>query len=374
MTNPIFTNAIRHGGDIQRALELYGGKTDEWLDLSTGISPWSYPVPALNDSLWRDLPSSNQALITAASRYYGCAESQIITTPGSQLAIRLIPQFLDQKQTVAIPLIGYQEHAKSWQIADHLVTPYRDFSHLQQLVNSEKVANVVLINPNNPSGEKVSPEQLSGLSKNLVGLLLIDEAFSDVDPSSSVCSKATSADSNIVVLKSLGKFFGLAGARVGFAIGVHPIVAKLNQLLSPWSMSGPSIKLAASALNDTDWQVMQRQRITENAEKQKFVLGSIKHTMTDYRLKEHGLFFSVFGQHSDLTDLHTRMAEQKIWTRLGDPYVGQNQNKLNWLRLSLAGDHLHRLSVALKTININKTCTNDLLPTNYYRPTMADEL
>jgi len=353
LNRSLVKSEIRHGGDLHQALELYGGSIDQWVDLSTGISPWSYPAPAFNESAWRQLPPSNRVLIAAASAYYECDKSHIICTPGSQLAIRLIPHLLEQKQVVAIPLIGYQEHANSWQMAGHSVRRYRDYKHLLELIHTEAITNAVVINPNNPTAEKVAPSSLKILSDEISGILLVDEAFSDTDPSNSVCREPFNTSSNMIVLRSIGKFFGLAGARIGFVIGIHPIVTQLNQLLSPWSISGPSLKLASLALSDTQWQAKQRQRISENAQRQRLVLDSIKRTDCNYSYKDQSLFFSVFASHSAITSLHTAFAEQKIWTRLGDPYLDQGEEQLNWLRLSLVGERLDRLAKALVTININ---------------------
>lgn len=350
---------VRHGGDLHTAIERYGGPASQWLDLSTGISPWSYPIPPFDKSTWHCLPDNNKTLLTSASNYYGCDSSQIITTPGSQLAIRLIPQILDKKQSVAIPLIGYQEHAVSWQIAGHAVLRYRDKLELRNLVDKQAVSSVVTINPNNPTGEVFSTKFLRTISANLTGILLVDEAFSDLDDSRSMLSTSDSIE-NVVILKSIGKFFGLAGARVGFAIGDHSVVEKLNQLLAPWSIAGPAIKVATSALDDTQWQAKQRARIITHAHAQSLVLNSIAGLLPDSKYNDQGLFFSIFAQSKAITRLHTHLAERRIWARLGDTFVGDNRRKLNWLRLSLAANQLDRLSSVLKSANINSYPTTSL--------------
>jgi cobalamin biosynthetic protein CobC len=342
---------VRHGGDLENAIQHYGGAAHEWLDLSTGISPWNYPTPKIEPSTWRTLPSPDKQLIAAASAYYQCRVSDIAVTPGSQLAIRLIPQLIQEKQPVAIPLIGYQEHANSWQLANHKVIRYRNFNELDDLVSNNLVSNVVVINPNNPTAERLSATDLEKISSILSGLLIVDEAFSDLDIDQPSGRARLHPDGNVIVLKSIGKFFGLAGARIGFAIGTHPIVNQLQTLLSPWSVAGPSMEIATLALNDRQWQRSQIMRINLHAEQQRLAMAVIKQHEPNCRLLDQGLFFSVFGQNDRIVKLHDHLAREKIWARLGDSFVDpsfdNSPQQLNWLRLSLAGDQLNRLSAAL---------------------------
>ncbi|MFT6098855.1 MAG: cobalamin biosynthetic protein CobC [Arenicella sp.] len=348
---------VRHGGDLENAITRYGGAVHEWLDLSTGISPWNYPIPQFESSTWRTLPSPETQLIAAASAYYRCLVCDIAVTPGSQLAIRLIPQLLNtalgkKMHAVAIPLIGYQEHANSWQLANHKVIRYRNFDELDTLVSDNLVSDVVVINPNNPSAERLSAAGLEKISSMLSGLLIVDEAFSDleVDYNQHSSLKPLHHNDNVIVLKSIGKFFGLAGARVGFAVGTHPIVHQLQTLLSPWSVAGPSMEVATLALNDRQWQRSQIKRIKLHAEQQRLAMAVIKQNEPNCRIMDQSLFFSVFGENDRIVGLHEHLARMKIWARLGDPYVDpfvDHSEQLNWLRLSLAGDQLDRLSAAL---------------------------
>jgi cobalamin biosynthetic protein CobC len=259
---------------------------------------------------------------------------------------------------VAIPLIGYQEHANSWQLAGHKVIRYSNFDHLDGLLADNTinsiVNSVVVINPNNPTAEQLPAARLKKISSMLSGLLIVDEAFSDLDLDHSQSSTARSSclNSNIIALKSIGKFFGLAGARVGFAIGAHPIVGQLQMLLSPWSIAGPSMDIAALALSDRQWHRSHITRIKLHAQQQRLAMAVIKQRSPNCRIVDQNLFFSLFDQHDRMVKLHHHLAQEKIWARLGDPFVdplaNQSQKQVNWLRLSLAGDQLERLSAALK--------------------------
>ena len=136
MAHKIASDQPRHGGNIGDALKIYGGQTKDWLDLSTGISPWAYPTSNIELGLWHRLPAAPDSLIAAASIYYNCEPSKIGISPGTQLAIRLLPSLLTHRQRVAIPRVGYQEHRYAWQRVGHQVFDYDSFDGLNTLADT----------------------------------------------------------------------------------------------------------------------------------------------------------------------------------------------------------------------------------------------
>lgn len=348
----------RHGGNLDLAIKQFGGTTKDWIDLSTGISPWVYPIPEIDADLWRELPTSDEALVRVAADYYQTQADRICLTPGSQLAIRILPTLV-QHQRIAIPLIGYQEHRYAWEKAKHTVILYRDFEELTDLLESDKIDSAVLINPNNPSNELIPKEDVLKLTKSLSGLLVVDEAFADFKG----CQMAQDSNSvssygeydNLIVIRSIGKFFGLAGARIGFLIGQHDILDQLKMLFTPWSISAPAQFVAQTALADTNWQDQQDARIRQQsnvleASLQTFILEN----NLDLEVRSNGLFTSLFGSDSSTKLLNLFLAENQIWTRIGDTFtstLGPDKRPQNWLRLSLPGDHLNRLQHTLNTFN-----------------------
>lgn len=332
----------KHGGDSHNALRDYGGVKADWLDLSTGISPWVYPIPKIEADLWRELPSPPSKLLAIAAKYYDCSVDAINVTPGSQLAIRLLPTLVSQRGSVAIPELGYQEHAYSWQRAGHQILRYRSVDDLTSLVAKKQVQHAVVINPNNPSGQIIQRAKLIALAAQFPGLLLVDEAFADLDDSNSLCRN--SALSNIVILRSIGKFFGLAGARVGFVITEHKLGDELARLLSPWSVNAAAQRISELALKDTHWQTMQRQRVVRQSSELKQLLNK---SLPSFSNKSHGLFTTLFSNPNDIKILHKRFAEKQIWTRLGEA----NCQQQDWLRLSLPGDNMSKFKTALAAIN-----------------------
>ena len=334
----------QHGGNLDLAIAQYGGHAEDWLDLSTGISPWSYPLPKIDATLWHQLPTEPSTLRQAAADYYGCAFKRVVVTPGSQLAIRLLPGLLPHPSSVAIPLTGYQEHQYAWQRAGHRIYCYQDISGLNSLIANQQVAHAVVINPNNPTTQSLNNTELRQVATALSGVLLIDEAFADTAPSS--MTDQLEAIENLLILRSPGKFFGLAGARVGFLLSCHPLANQLKTLLMPWSLSAPACFVVESALRDRQWQAVQRHRIQQAREGLEQQLSRvIDHGDTALDLRAEALFCSVFGAAQPLRDLHHALAKRKIWTRLNAP-----QEPVPWLRIGLPGPAQSRFAAVLNDV------------------------
>src|SRR5581483_2833826 len=204
---------LEHGGQLLRAAERYGLPRERWLDLSTGINPVAWeggPVPLAS---WNRLPEEGDGLLEAAEAYYKAPE--VLPVCGSQAAIQALPR-LRARSRVGVPALGYNEHAYRWKQAGHDVLPLE----LADLATALDALDVVLVcNPNNPTGERVRPAELLVWHERLSsrgGWLIVDEAFADSTPENSVARFAQR--DGLIVLRSLGKFFGLAGARVGFVL------------------------------------------------------------------------------------------------------------------------------------------------------------
>lgn len=247
----MFDGEVPHGGRLLAASRLHGIRLEAWLDLSTGVSPWPYPASGVPEASWARLPEVDDALLAAARRHLGTPA--VLPVAGTQAAIRALPR-LRRPSTVAVPHPGYGEHPEAWRRAGHLVIPLPPH-HLPDGVDV-----AVVVNPNNPTGHHHSPDVLLDLADCLArrgGWLVVDEAFTDpLDRSLSGAGPRP----GLVVLRSLGKFFGLPGARVGFVAAEEPLLRALAAELGPWTVAGPSRALAATALGDAAWQERQRRR------------------------------------------------------------------------------------------------------------------
>ena len=342
----------KHGGNLEDAIKQYGIKREDWIDLSSGVSPWAWPFKSLPENTWTDLPPSNQALLKNAASYYQCELNHIAVSPGSQLAIRLIAQQLPSS-TVAIPSLGYQEHRYSWQLAGHEIHYYRSLIELGSLISSNQVEHAVLINPNNPTGELVSANEVNNIAQKLTGLLVVDEAFMDLHQHSDDKdhqSAIKQPHENQIVLRSVGKFFGLAGLRVGFVIGTHPIVKGLSLLLEPWSLNHASQYITTKMLTDADWH--RSQAIKINAESKNFenIIRGFSHIMLNgFHISNGGLFITVFANKSSLNEIHTTLAKSGIWSRLHNP-----NDEHSWIRFSLTKQPMKCQDIFEKIISLKQ--------------------
>lgn len=242
---------LEHGGQLRAAAVRWSIPLADWLDLSAGIAPWSYPVPALPVEVWQRLPEDNDGLETTARDY--CGASHLLALPGSQAAIQLLPT-LFQAGRVAMPAPIYGEHPAVWQACGHTLVGWNDPADY-----------AVLCNPNNPTGQCFTRDELLERARAL-RLLVVDEAFIDAAPGESLAAVAgTTGAVNIIVLRSLGKFFGLAGARLGFASAAPALLGRLAAALGPWAVNHPARWVARHALADTGWQTAQRDRLQSAA-------------------------------------------------------------------------------------------------------------
>lgn len=247
---------LEHGGRLRHAALRYGIPAETWLDLSTGVSPFAWPVPAVPTAEWMRLPEDNDGLDEVACTYYGAP--RVLPVAGSQAAIQALP-LLRQASRVGVIAPGYNEHAHAWRREGHQV---EELPAQALLAEAGRFDVVVLIHPNNPGGESFDRADLLACHEQLAargGWLVVDEAFMDATPSESLC--AASSMEGLVVLRSAGKFFGLAGARAGFVAASPALLAALRERLGPWAVGGPSRYVLRHALADQAWHVMARERL-----------------------------------------------------------------------------------------------------------------
>ena len=260
--NPIDSTAaaLEHGGRLAEARHRFPGAPEPFIDLSTGINPTPYPFGALPPECWTRLPEpvAEAALRQAAARAYAVADpAMVVAAPGTQLLISLLPHLLPYR-TVAILAPTYGEHLASWRNAGAHATEITDLASPSPCV--------VLCNPNNPDGRRFDPAALLALADRLAardGLLIVDEAFADLEPGVSLAPALP--HTSILILRSFGKTYGLAGLRLGFALTAPDRATRLRHALGPWAISGPAAAIATEALADHAWLADQTTRLARSA-------------------------------------------------------------------------------------------------------------
>jgi cobalamin biosynthetic protein CobC len=296
---------LEHGGNLSTAVTRHGIPLEKWLDLSTGINPNHYPIPEIPPNLWHQLPNDEDGLVNIAANYYGCRS--LLPTSGSQAALQALPT-LRSLGTVAMLKPMYQEHAHAWQRCGHQVLSFSDLND-ESILNQADV--VLLCNPNNPTGKQFSTQDLLQLHAKLAsrgGWLVVDEAFMDATPEHSIAQH--SHLDGLFVLRSLGKFFGLAGVRVGFMLAADEQLKKLQESLGPWALTGPSRFIAKQALQDTAWQENTRNVLRDNSQRLATLLSQYELTPT----AGTALFQYVMTAQAEV--LHEKLAAKGVWVRL----------------------------------------------------------
>ena len=271
--------------------------------------------------MWQRLPLDGElaCLLSAARAYYQAPPAcPVVAAPGTQAIIQWLPR-LRKPGSVAVVGPTYAEHAHCWRRAGHTV---RDIDKLDDATGADVI---VVVNPNNPDGWQLHPATLTACADRLAkrgGLLVVDEAFGDVAMDKSMLP--TAPHQAIVVLRSLGKFFGLAGLRLGFAFGEAMLIEKLSDALGPWAVSGPALEIGRRALADTAWQSAARARLADEAARLDAVL-------TDHGLNVVGgtdLF--RLAEHTEADNLAERLARQGILVRTFE-------RRPDWIRFGLPG-------------------------------------
>lgn len=315
-----------HGGNIDAAEARFG--PGDWIDLSTGINRRPWPVPPLPDRAWQALPtaSAQSRLAETAARWLGCDPARLLPVAGASAAIQMIPRLLPPG-CAAVIAPSYNEHAASLRAAGWQI---EEVAGIEAMRGADLA---VLVNPNNPDGREWAPETLRRLAGD-VRHLLVDESFADPRPDLSL---AGAPPENALILRSFGKFWGLAGLRLGFVIANPALLASLSNAAGPWSVSGPALEIGTRAMADLDW--------AEDS--------ILYHTEASLRLDQMALdagwkqaggthLFRLY-QTPDAAIAQESLARAHIWTRRF-PY------SRHWLRLGVPGNRPEwdRLARALR--------------------------
>jgi len=320
---------LEHGGRLRKAALEYGIAETDWLDLSTGLAPWPFPIPDIEPRAWARLPENDDGLEQAACDYYSAAHA--LPVAGSQMAIQLLPR-LRRAGKVGVLSPCYAEHAEAWRRCGYIVREV-----LEQEVDFflDSLDVLVVVNPNNPTGLSLTPGRLLDWHTRLAsrgGWLVVDEAFMDNTPQLSLAPFTHQV--GLIVLRSFGKFFGLAGVRLGFVLAERKLLKLLAEQVGPWAVSGPTRVIGRACLLDTEGHACQRHRSEEASER-------LARLLEQQGFKPQGgcaLFQWLITEQAE--QLHEFMARQGILLRLfahnSSLRFGLPADEADWARLKQA--------------------------------------
>lgn len=311
-------------------MKLYPNAPMPWVDLSTGISPVPYPVGALPESVWNRLPepADVEALEAAARQAYGASPAAgVVAAPGTQALIQWLPRLFPVRR-VGILDFTYHEHETCWREAGAEVTTVASLAELAAFDIG------VVVNPNNPDGRMASPGALADLACTMAGRggrLIVDEAFMDFEGQTHSLAPCLPTD-GAIILRSFGKTYGLAGLRLGFALGSVEDCAQLRRALGPWSVSGPAIEIGRRALMDEAWRVRIAEGLGEHAARLDELLRRAGFEIVG------GTILFRLGRHPEAAALFNRLCRAGILTRPfqarpGLLRFGIPHRALDWARL-----------------------------------------
>jgi cobalamin biosynthetic protein CobC len=324
---------ISHGGGITAAARLFGGKPEDWLDLSTGINPNPVALPEIPVSAWHRLPDQHltERARRAAANYYRSGDILPLPVPGTQSVIQLLPRLVARAGRIAILSPTYGEYAKAFEAAGLIVDRISDLDAV-----TDAHSTVVAVNPNNPDGRVIGAERLRLMHDRLAardGFLVVDEAFGDTQPETSLAPLAA-AMPNLVIFRSFGKFFGLAGLRLGFVIAEASILDRFEDWLGPWAISGPALSVAASLLAEDAASIRACIAERRNALREVLSVAGLKVV--------GGTELFVLVADGQASDIYSHLGRHHILVRKFD-YAAE------WLRFGLCPDEYadRRLAGAL---------------------------
>lgn len=281
-----------HGGGLDAAIARFGGSRDSWADLSTGINPVPYPAPDCPAQDWTALPDkgAQSALTDAARRFWNVSDgAAILPAPGASVLIAMIPS-LRPAASVQITRPTYNEHGAAFA------------AHGWQITDSGPAQARVLVHPNNPDGRIWSAADTDA------PLTVIDESFGDIAPETSLVHLAPQPGR--IILKSFGKFWGLAGLRLGFAIAAPDLIAEMEARLGPWAVSGPALRIGAQALSDQAWADQTRARLQSDSDRLDQLM-----TSRGAHLAGGTTLFRLY-EVDDAEAWQTRLAHGHVWSRI----------------------------------------------------------
>jgi threonine-phosphate decarboxylase len=261
-----------HGGDIEAVSREYGISIGELIDFSASINPFG-PPPEARARLQRECsdmallarypdPRCSELRLELATRLGVSPECLTIANGSAALFGAVIRALRPRTCLLPVPAFGEQRRALTAAGCEIERMPLSaangfrlDTRALRLMLSERRPSLCVLTNPHNPSGALTTaaemPQVLQAASAHQVQLL-IDEAFIDFAPNDTLTAAATGSD-QLVVLRSLTKFFGMPALRVGYCVSTPAMTGRIEAQLPEWPVTTLAAAAATEALRDEDY-------------------------------------------------------------------------------------------------------------------------
>ncbi len=257
-----------HGGNIYRFAENNNISDIDVIDFSASINPLGLPKSVISeirkiDSLMSNYPDPNVVrLKQAISIYYSLDADSIVCGNGSTELIYLCARAL-KPEIALIPSPTFSEYERACLLLGSRIKyhnlkkeDYFDLD-LEEFIKDMKGCSMAFIcNPNNPTGRLIRKDlllEIANAANDLKCFLVVDEAFIDFIPESSVISEVKN-NPFLIVLRSMTKFYALSALRLGFGVFHASVVENILRNKEPWTVNSIAQIAGIAALNDEDYR------------------------------------------------------------------------------------------------------------------------
>lgn len=323
----------KHGGNRRETARRYGYQLQDLLDFSANVNPYG-PPPAVYEAINEALPEidrypdNDDSLKERLAAYYEIRPENILLGNGAADLIYYLADRLRPTRAL-IPVPSFSEYEWATMASGGVVVRLpleRDFG-LNTASLREQLPHADLVwlgNPNNPNGSLTSKSVLLSLVTKAPGTtFLIDEAFMDFVPQARDFSllKEASIRPGLLVLRSLTKFFSLAGLRVGFLVGEKKIIEALEKAKAPWSLNCLALAGAAAALKDLKFAPRSRRLIANERRLLDQALVRTGH-LTPFPSETNFMLVRIDSPDWDSVTLTKALAEKRILIRDASSFRG----------------------------------------------------
>ncbi|MFZ5814749.1 MAG: threonine-phosphate decarboxylase CobD [Bacillota bacterium] len=254
-----------HGGDLVAASRRWGIPPERFLDFSANINPLGPPPAALEAARSALAGVANypepfaRSLRAALARHHGLPEEAVLVGNGAAEVLYLLLRQAAGRR-VALPAPGFAEYGRAARAAGAELLTYPP-DRPTPPPGLRQGDWLILCNPHNPTGGIYDPGQVLALAEQTPATLLVDEAFIDLTEPGEAGSviPAVLRRPNLVVARSLTKFYALPGLRIGYAVAPPAMVAALDGARDPWSVSSLAQAAALAALADEAFAARTRE-------------------------------------------------------------------------------------------------------------------